>query len=95
MYLSISAYILEKFLYFTAFESQQKVFSRQKFKYIWFWKRKQTADFVNKQLKVNVARFARNVVLNETFLVTFKHCVFSSVFEDYWLKRQNSKELVF
>lgn len=54
MYLSISAYILEKFLYFTAFESQQKVFSRQKFKYIWFWKRKQTADFgikfVNKQL---------------------------------------------
>ena len=86
MYLSISAYILEKFLYFTAFESQQKVFSRQKFKYIWFWKRKQTVDIcirnVNKQLKVNVARFARNVVLNETFLVIFKHCVFSSVFED-------------
>ena len=67
----------------------------------WLWNQncKQTADIcirnVNKQLKVNVARFARNVVLNETFLVTFKHCVFSSVFEDHWLKRQNSKELVF
>ena len=32
----------------------KKVFSRQKIKYIWFWKSKQTADFViknvNKQL---------------------------------------------